>query len=102
MKIQDVFVLKEAVDDLEEGKAFYNLRESGVGEYFWDCLISDIESMVIYAGIHKKKFGLYQMFSKRFPYSIYYEIIEEIAYVVAVLPMRRDPAWIAKQLKDRR
>ena len=45
MKIKDVFVLEEAVDDLEEGRAFYNLRESGVGEYFWGCLISDIESV---------------------------------------------------------
>ncbi len=102
MKIQDVFVLEEAVDDLNEGKAFYNLREFGVGEYFWDCLISDIESLIIYAGIHKKKFGLYQMYAKRFPYSIYYEIIDKIAYVVAVLPMRKNPAWIVKQIKDRR
>ncbi|MFH2064518.1 MAG: type II toxin-antitoxin system RelE/ParE family toxin [Pseudomonadota bacterium] len=102
MKIQDVFVLEEAVDDLEEGRSFYNLKEPGVGEYFWDCLISDIESLIICAGIHKKKFGLHQMFSKRFPYSIYYEVINELAYVVAVLPMRRDPAWITNQVKDRR
>ena len=31
------------------------------------------------------------MFAKRFPYAVYYEIENEIAYVVAVLPMRRDP-----------
>ncbi len=31
MKIKDVFILEEAVDDLDEGKAFYNLRELGVG-----------------------------------------------------------------------
>lgn len=47
MKINDVFLLEEAVDDMEEGKAFYNLRESGVGEYFWDSLISDIESLIL-------------------------------------------------------
>lgn len=27
MKINDVFILEEAVDDMDEGKDFYNLRE---------------------------------------------------------------------------
>lgn len=102
MKIQDIFVLDEAVGDLEEGKAFYNFREPGVGEYFWNSLISDIESLVIYAGIHKKKFGLYRMFAKRFPYSIYYDMVRDISYVIAVLPMRRNPARIAEQIGKRR
>jgi hypothetical protein len=102
MRIKDVFVLEEAIDDLDEGKEFYNTKEFGVGEYFWDSLISDIESLIIYAGIHKKKFGLYKMFAKRFPYAIYYEVENDFAYVVAVLPMRRDPAWISKQIGNRR
>jgi hypothetical protein len=98
MRIKDVFVLEEAIDDLDEGKEFYNTKEFGVGEYFWDSLISDIESLIIYAGIHKKKFGLYKMSAKRFPY----EVENDFAYVVAVLPMRRDPAWISKQIGNRR
>jgi hypothetical protein len=102
MRIKDVFVLEEAVNDLDEGKEFYNTKELGVGEYFWDSLISDIESLIIYAGIHKKKFGLYKMFAKRFPYAIYYDVENDFAYVVAVLPMRRDPAWIAEQIGKRR
>ena len=102
MNIKDVFVLEEAVDDLDDGKNFYNSKGIGVGEYFWDSLISDIESLIIYAGIHKKKSGIYQTYAKRFPYSIYYEIIEDFAYVVAVLPMRRNPAWISEQIGNRR
>jgi len=101
MRVKDVLVLKEAIHDLEEGKSFYDFQESGIGSYFWDCLITDIESLIIYACIHGKKAGLYQMFSKRFPYAIYYEILDSVVYVVAVLPMRRDPAWISKQLKGR-
>lgn len=102
MKIRDVYVLKEAVDDLDEGRAFYDLQESGVGEYFWDCLIADIESLIIYGGIHRKKLGMQQMLAKRFPYAIYYEIVEDIAYVAAVLPMRRNPEWILRKLEERR
>lgn len=45
MKAMDVFVSKEAVDDLNEGRSFYDLQASGVGDYFWDCLIADIESL---------------------------------------------------------
>jgi hypothetical protein len=102
MKVNDVYILEEAVYDLNEGRSFYDLQETGVGDYFWDCLFADIESLIIYAGIHRKKLGFYQMFAKRFPYAIYYEIIDEIAYVVAILPMRRDPAWILEKLKGRR
>lgn len=53
-----------------KAKPFYDLQETGVGEYFWDCLISDIESLIIYAGIHSKKLGLFQMYAKRFPYAV--------------------------------
>ncbi len=101
MKVKDVLILKEASDDLNEGKAFYDIQKPGVGDYFWDCMISDIESLIIYAGIHRKQLGLYKMLARRFPYALYYDIIEDVAYVVAVLPMRRDPAWILKQLKSR-
>ena len=102
MKIKDIVILKEVADDLNDGKYFYDQKEAGVGDYFWDNLIADIESLVIYAGIHSKKCGLYRMFSKRFPYAIYYEIEDEIARVIAVLPMRRDPEWIKKKLKERK
>lgn len=99
IKIKEVFVLDEAVADLKEGKAFYDQIEVGVGSYFWDSLVSDIESLVLYAGIHPKQFGVFKMFSKRFPYAIYYEIYDDHANIIAVLPMRRDPAWIASKMK---
>ena len=62
MKVKDVYIMKEAVDDLDEGKAFYDLQESGVGEYFWDCLIADIGSLRLYGGIHRKKLGMYHAY----------------------------------------
>ncbi len=101
MKVKDVVVMKEVVDDLNDGKAFYEERESGTGEYFWDSLFADIESLVIYAGVHVRDHGLYRMLSKRFPYAIYYEIVDEIAYVIAVLPMRRNPPWLQRKLQER-
>ena len=101
MKVDEIVLLKEATEDLKDAEEFYDSKELGVGTYFWDSLVSDIESLVIFAGIHNKKYGLYQMLSKRFPYSIYYEIVDSVAYVIAVLPMRQDPAWILNKLKER-
>ena len=101
MKAKDIVVLREAAKDLKDGKAFYNHKEVGVGDYFWDSLIADIESLIIYAGIHSKKYGFYRMLSRRFPYAIYYEIKDNIAYVVAILPMHNDPEWVKHKLKKR-
>ncbi|MEW6378754.1 MAG: type II toxin-antitoxin system RelE/ParE family toxin [bacterium] len=101
MKVRDIVILKDAADDLNDGKAFYDQREAGVGDYFWDSLLADIESLVIYAGIHNREHGLYRMLAKRFPYAIYYEIVDDIAYVVAVLPMRRNPALIKRKVEGR-
>ena len=99
--VKDVLVLTDAENDLDTGKEFYDLNEPGVGEYFWDSLIADIESLTIYAGIHREEFGFHRMFAKRFPYAIYYYVKNEIAYVTAVLPIRRNPAWIQSQLTQR-
>ena len=101
MMVKDVIILKEVADDLNDGKAFYDKRGSGVGDYFWDSLLADIESLVLHAGVHVKEHGFYRMLAKRFPYAIYYDVVDDIAYVVAVLPMRRNPAWIKRKMKGR-
>lgn len=101
MRIRDVVVLEEVADDMNAGKSFYDDQELGVGDYFWDSLLADLESLRVYGGVHRRDYGLYRMLAKRFPYAVYYEVADDVAYVVAVLPMRRDPAWIHKTLKER-
>jgi hypothetical protein len=83
MNIKDVYILKEAVDDLNKGRAFYNFQDIAVGDYFWDCIIADMESLVIYAGVHCKKFDFFQMFSKRFPYALYTMLLK----ILHMLPL---------------
>ena|SRR3989338_2330032 len=101
MKVRKLTVLKEVSEDLEEGRLFYDRKEPGIGNYFFDSLISDLESLKLYAGIHSKRFGYHRMLSKRFPFAIYYEVEENTAIVVAVLDMRRDPASIHGKLEKR-
>ena len=47
MKVKGVYVMEEAIDDLNAARSFYELQEIGVGDYFWDPLIADIESLII-------------------------------------------------------
>ncbi len=50
-------ILEEAQEDLIQGFRFYEDREPGVGVYFLDCLFFDIDSLLLYAGIHQATFA---------------------------------------------
>lgn len=102
MKVSNVVLLEEAIDDLELGRQFYEDKESGIGRYFADSALADLVSLRLYAGIHSLRFGYHRMLLKRFPFSAYYEIVEDTARVVAVLDMRRDPGSIRATLAQRK
>jgi plasmid stabilization system protein ParE len=97
MKIR---ILSSAIDDLYEGRKFYEKQRKGIGEYFFDSLFSDVDSLDLYAGIHTKVFGYHRMLSKRFPYAIYYTIENEsVVLVWRILDMRRNPQKIKRSLE---
>jgi plasmid stabilization system protein ParE len=93
-------ILDEAQQDLIEGFYFYEDREAGIGAYFLDCLFSDIDSLLVYAGIHQIVFGYHRCLSKRFPFAIYYTVEQDLVRVHAVLDCRRNPTWIRKRLME--
>ena len=101
MKISDVEILEQVKDDLVTGRLFYNSIENGIGDYFFDSLISDIESLRLYAGIHNKQWSLYKMLARRFPFAVYYIVREETAIVIAVLDLRSNPSWNREKLRSR-
>lgn len=98
-----VVVLQSAKDDLRDGYFFYE-RQGGsyLGNYFLSTLQGELYSLALYAGIHNKRFGFYRALSRRFPYSIYYDIEDGEARVYGVLDNRRDPNWIYSHLQDAR
>ena len=49
MKIK---ILASASQDLIDGYWFYEIQSEGIGAYFLDTLFSDIDFLVISAGIH--------------------------------------------------
>ena len=48
-------ILPSASDDLADGFAFYEEQGEGLGSYFLEALSSDIDSLRLFAGIHRKQ-----------------------------------------------
>ena len=93
-------ILPSANDDLINGYYFYNQQEQGLGSYFLDSLFSDIDSLLIYHGVHPVFFDrYYRMLSRRFPFAVYYTTENGSVIVHAVLDCRKNPAWIKQRLE---
>jgi plasmid stabilization system protein ParE len=96
MKIR---ILSLAIQDIESGQHFYEKQQENLGVYFLDSLFSDIDALLLYAGVHQQFFGYYRSLSKRFPCAIYYKLNGEVVEVWRVLDCRQKPTRIAKALK---
>ena len=97
MKIR---ILSSAFNDLAKGRDFYEHQGEGLGGYFLGSLFSDIDSLILYAGIHRKMFGFHCLLAKRFPYAIYYRMeTENEAVVYRVLDCRQNPHKIRASLR---
>ncbi len=55
----NIKILPIATDDLLNGYHFYEHQEKGIGNYFLSSIYSDIESLLIYHGIHPIFFKKY-------------------------------------------
>ena len=99
MKIR---ILRSALEDLATAREFYDAQSDGIGDYFFDALFSEIDSLTLYAGIHPIRFGYRRMVVQRFPYCIYYRLSNEEVMVFRVLDARRDPSWIRRSLREQR
>ena len=63
----NIEILSVAMSDIQMGQQFYEQQQGGLGIYFLDAMFSDIDALLLYAGIHQKFFGYYRALSKRFP-----------------------------------
>ena len=93
-------ILDLATNDLIDGFHFYEDKEGGLGRYFLINLYSDIESLKLFGGVHRKVYrGLHRALSKRFPFAIYYTVEEDTVQIRAVVDCRKRPSWIRRHLK---
>jgi plasmid stabilization system protein ParE len=99
--LKQVVVFADAAEDIEAARDFYEAQEPGVGAYCVDSLLTDIESLGLFSGIHPLHFEFHRMLASRFPFGIYYRELGDETQVFAVLDLRRNPNWIRKELGRR-
>lgn len=92
-------ILSSAIEDLYAGRIFYDRQREGLGEYFFDSLFSDIDSLVLCAGVHPIVYQHHRLLSKRFPFAIYYTMEEDVVVIRRVLDLRRDPQRTRRSLE---
>jgi len=93
-----VGISSDSETDIRAGYWFYEEQRDGLGEYFRDCIIADIDSLAFYGGIHEVVFGYQRKLASRFPFAIYYKVESEAVTVVAVLDARKNPSWTRDRL----
>jgi hypothetical protein len=54
-------ILPSALEDLTRGRLFYARLDQGLGEYFLDSHVGDIDSLAHHAGSHQKVFGYHRL-----------------------------------------
>ena len=94
----NIVILSDAEKDIAIAISFYEAQNQGLGKYFLDSILSDIESLYIHAGIHIIISKYHRLLAKRFPFSIYYKVKNKTIYIYAVLDCRKNPVWISERL----
>ena len=98
MKIE---ILDRAEEDLINGFHFYEAQQKGLGSYFLDSLYSDIESLLLYGGLHQYVYKQYhRLLSRRFPFAVFYTLEEDKLFIHAVPDCRSDPAWVRERMRE--
>jgi hypothetical protein len=97
MKIR---ILDPAIEDIASARIFFDHQTVGLGDYFMDSIFGEIDSLVLYAGVHSIRHGYHRLVVHKFPFAIYYNLEGDTAVVYRILDCRRDPIWIQKQLTE--
>ena len=92
-------ILPEARDDLLAGFRFYERQARGLGSYFRESILEDVDALAVQGGIHAKVFGYHRSLSKRFPFAVYYRVEANVVRVRAILDCRRNPSWIRRRVR---
>ena len=62
--------LPEAQDDLIAGFRFYEHQTPGLGSYFRESILGDIDALAVHGGVHGKVFGYHRSLTNCSPKAI--------------------------------
>jgi hypothetical protein len=93
-------LLRSAYWDLDDGYAFYESREAGLGDYYLSSVKADIEGFRVSAGIHRIVYEDYhRMLCRTFPFAVFYSKENSTVTIYSVVDCRRDPLWIRQHVQ---
>ena len=94
----DLIIRPEAEQDIQEAFSWYEDRVSGLGREFLRCVdvtFSQIHrSPILFPSVYK---NVRRILTRRFPFGVFYIIVNGKIVVLAVLHVRRDPALWQKR-----
>jgi hypothetical protein len=76
-----------------------SVQGEGLGIYFMGAIFSDVDSLILYSGIHRKVGDYHRMLSKRFPFAVYYKLNGPVVEVWRILDCRQDPKKTKRALE---
>jgi hypothetical protein len=62
-----VRALRSALQDLADGRPFYDRQGRGLGDDFFESSFCEIDTLAAHGGIHRRIQGFHRLLSKRFP-----------------------------------
>ena len=75
-------------------------QQPGLGAYFRNSIYADLQALEETAGVHRIVYKNYhRALATRFPFALYYSVLEQTALVRAIVDCRRDPTWIREHLR---
>lgn len=85
-----VRVRPEAELDLVIAAGWYEARRNGLGVEFLDELESLIASLANHALLYAERLeGIRRVFARRFPYAVFYQVLDEDVVVLSIMHVRR-------------
>ena len=98
----ELILWPEAEQDIADARQWYEERHEGLGDDFETCLDEAFEKLTRFPTVFGAVYsGLRRFQVRRFPYGVYFQVLDETVVVVAVLHSRQDLKRLGKRIHHR-
>jgi len=95
-------ILLEVFQDATDASNWYDLKESGLGDHFLNCLRSTYQPIVANPFVYRTVYKNYRrVFLPSFPYAVYFRLQGETIIIALVIHTARNPAIMRRILRSR-
>lgn len=93
--VREIIFACQAEEEIAEAYFWYEEREPGLGDRFFQALKRSVKAVALQPEIHPLRFDqVRRALVQKFPYAIYFEHDEEFIYVHSVHHQSRNPTGL--------